>query len=169
MEGIAPPAPPTGEAMPEPLTMVLDLDFEMWDDVVESMWKKKVCAVATMLGPDDLEVVRVSAGSVVVEAMIYSPLWRDALAVLHADLAKGKEGVLWDSVKALSLVSPLSPPAEPAAAAHDASDADVARPSHASAPAPAPAAPAAAAEAGGGGGSGQYRSTLLRCNARCRS
>ena len=148
VEGIAPPAPPTGEAMPEPLTMVLDLDFEMWDDVVESMWKKKVCAVATMLGPDDLEVVRVSAGSVVVEAMIYSPLWRDALAVLHADLAKGKEGVLWDSVKALSLVSPLSPPAEPAAAAHDASDADVARPSHASAPAPAPAAPAAAAEAG---------------------
>jgi hypothetical protein len=108
VEGIAPPAPPTGEAMPEPMTMVLDLDFETWDDVVEEMWKKKVCVVAQMLEPDDLEVVRVSAGSVVIEAMVHSPLWRDALTILHADLAKGKEGLLWASVKALSLSSPLS-------------------------------------------------------------
>ena len=141
VEGIAPPAPPSGEAMPEPMTMVLDLDFETWDDVVEEMWKKKVCVVARMLEADDLEVVRVSAGSVVIEAMIHSPLWRDALTVLHADLAKGKEGLLWASVKALSLSSPLSssPVEQEGAASPDPLlSRDASPTSHTPAPAPLP-------------------------------
>ena len=53
------------------------------------MWKLKVCLVAVMVEAEDLEVVRVSAGSVVIQAIIHAPVWREALAVLAADVAAG--------------------------------------------------------------------------------
>jgi hypothetical protein len=53
------------------------------------MRKLKVCVVAVMVEAEDLEVVRVSAGSVVIQAIIHAPAWREALALLAADVAAG--------------------------------------------------------------------------------
>ena len=53
------------------------------------MWKLKVCLVAVMVEAEDLEVVRVSAGSVVIQAIIHAPAWREAVALLAADVAAG--------------------------------------------------------------------------------
>ena len=70
-------------------TIKRDHDFEVWDaasEVMEEMFKRKLCEVTKTLTPDDFEIVRVSVGSVVVDAMIHSPDWREALVLLQADV-----------------------------------------------------------------------------------
>ena len=42
---IAPPPAPEEDVMPEPFTMTLDLDFEVWSEDLEDMWKTKLCEV----------------------------------------------------------------------------------------------------------------------------
>eukprot|EP00960_Hanusia_phi_P022706 671004-Hanusia_phi.AAC.3 len=96
--------------MPEPVTLVLDVEFERWAEEAEEAeerLKLTLCDVAPLLSPQEIEIVRVSPGSVVVCFLLHHQLWQEALDALCQDLLRGEQSMMKTRLQAVSMDVPF--------------------------------------------------------------
>eukprot|EP00961_Rhodomonas_salina_P144503 1945815-Rhodomonas_salina.1 len=89
----------------KPVKLTLDRKFEQWNQDLEDELKGTICDVATFLAPWQINIVNRSAGSVVVDFLIRSDRWNEAIAALSQDFGSEKS-LLKKRAKAIALIAP---------------------------------------------------------------
>ena len=91
-EEVAHAAQDGGYDMSEPMTLTIDVDFDTWGESDEERLYTALCGVVPGLVADEIEIIRVQRGSVVVDLMIYRADWAKVVDQMAADLRLGAGG-----------------------------------------------------------------------------
>jgi hypothetical protein len=103
--------------MQDPMRMTIDADYDTWTGDDEETFKRIMCGVVAGLDPEEIEILRVSRGSVIIDMLIHRVDWHDVVSQFVHDLSLPQDISKLAAAGVTKLETPSMPHATPKA--HD--------------------------------------------------